>query len=217
VSIISIDGGTFQREGHIYRDSTGVLVPSITQILRLQGLTDYSMIAPDVLRNAQERGTEVHDLTAAYDTHGEIDESWITDRVRPYYQAYMKFRAENHFVPDPEWIEKGIIATLFGMKVAMTPDRFGKLNGHDCVLELKCVEAEQPSWAFQTAAQELGVYKSTRAGRAIRIAVQLKKSGKYHLCSHKNGAYDVSQFIAATTTVYGRMNAGQDLLAKLAA
>lgn len=215
--IIQIEGGTFQRNGHLYHDEQGNWVPSLTQVFRLQGLTDYSMIAPDVLRKAQERGTAVHDLVAAHELHGEIDESWLTDETRPRFEAYLKFRAENDFTPDPNWVEKGMIITLFGMKVAMTPDAFGKMRGIDTVVEYKCVSSPQPSWPFQTAAQEMGIYKTTRAGRAQRVAVQLKSNGKYHLDPHTKHAYDVSQFVAATTSVYGRLDAGQDLVAKLAA
>lgn len=215
--IIQIDGGTFQRDGHIYRDESDVWIPSLTQVFRLQGLTDYSMIAPDVLRRAQERGTAVHDLIAAHQRWGEIDESWLTDDTRPRFEAYLKFRKENHFEPDPNWIEHGLIAKLFGMRVAMTPDVFGKLNGFDCIVEYKCTDQPQASWPLQTAAQEMGIYGSNRAGRAQRIAVQLKSCGKYRLDSHTKHAYDVSQFVAATTSVYGRLDAGQDLLAKLAA
>lgn len=217
MSTISIDGGTFQRDGHIYRDEAGVFIPSLTQIFRLQGLTDFSMVKPDVLKKAQQRGTEVHDLIAAHQRYGEIDMDWLTDDTRPRFHAYLQFRRENHFIPDPEWIEHGLIATLFGMRVAMTPDVCGKLNSYDCIVEYKVTDQTQASWPVQTGAQECGRYKTTRAGRAQRIAVQLKSDGKYRMNSHTNHAYDINQFISATTTVYGRLDAGQDLLAKLAA
>lgn len=215
--LLQIEGGTFQRDGHIYRTDAGCFIPSLTQIFRLCGLTDYSMIPPAVLQHAQQRGTAVHDLLAAHQRYGEIDEAWLTEETAPRFQAYLQFRRENHFVPDVEWIEKGIIATLFGMPVAMTPDVIGQLNGYDCIVEYKCVDSPQPSWPLQTAAQECGRYRTTRAGRAQRIAVQLKSNGKYHLDSHTRHVYDVARFVAATTTVYTRLDAGQDLLAQLAA
>jgi hypothetical protein len=217
MNVISIDGGTFQKDLHIYRDEQGIFIPSLTQIFKLQGLTDYSGVPPDVLRKAQLRGTLVHELIYCHLKYNDVDETWIDDDIRPRWEAYLHFRKMNHFIPDPNWIERGVVTTLFGMKVAMTPDVFGKLNGHDAVIEWKCADTAQPSWAFQTAAQECAIYKTTRAGRAQRLAVQLRSNGKYHFDPHDQHAYDISQFVAATTSVYGRLNAGQKVWEKLAA
>lgn len=211
--IRKIQGGTFQDEPfHAYYDDAGNFVPSITQVLKLQGLSDYSGIDPDVLENAARRGTEVHALAAAYNRYGEIDPDWITEETRPYFDAYMQFLADSGFKPDPAWVETPIIATVHGFKIGITPDCFGVLGKYPAIIEFKATAAEQPSWAVQTAIQECGIFNSNHCGRVRRHALMLLKTGKYRLLAeYTNHVEDLANGIAALRNVWWRIQAGQKL------
>ena len=179
--------------------------------LKLTNLSNYDFVNPEVLRAKSELGTEVHGLTVLKDQMGDLDPTWIGERAVPYFAAYEQFVHEKHFVPDPDWTERAVIATIYGMKVGVTPDRFGKLAGTDTVIELKCVESPLQSWGFQTAIQEMAIYKTQHLGRAQRMALQLTKAGKYKIDPHTNHSYDASVAVAALTLVYARLKAGEKI------
>ena len=211
MGLVKIDGGFFDAESHGYYDEVGKFVPSTTQVLKLTGLSNYDFVNPEVLKAKAALGTEVHGLTVLKDQMGDLDPTWIGERAVPYFAAYEQFVHEKHFVPDPEWTERAVIATIYGMKVGVTPDRFGKLAGTDTVIELKCVESPLQSWGFQTAIQEMAIYKTQHLGRAQRMALQLTKAGKYKIDPHTNHSYDASVAVAALTLVYARLKAGEKI------
>lgn len=209
MALVAIDGGYFDAVVHAYYDEAGKWVPSSTQVLSLVGLSNYKFINKDVLEAKRALGSDVHDLTATLDIHGDLDPSWISEKAHPRVSAYRDFRRDKMFVPDPHWIERPIIATIFGMKVGITPDRFGKLDGIDAIIELKCVESPLDVWGFQTCLQEMGIYKANRCGRAQRMALQLKDNGRYHIAHHRNHATDQSVAIGALTVVWARLDSGE--------
>jgi len=216
MALIEIDGGYFDGDGrHDYYDAGKSWIPSCTQILKLQGLTSYEGIAPEVLEEASRRGTEVHELTDAYDRFdGDIDPAWITPTAEPYFNAYRRFLKETGFVSDKAWIERSMVTKIYGMALGIKPDRRGRIDGTDCVLEIKCTASEQKSWAFQTASQEMAILNTQRCGAMRRHALWLRKNGTYRLIPYTNHHYDASQFIAALSNVYARLDAGQKLWEK---
>ena len=209
--ILTIPGGTFDEDTHTYRDLSGRYIPSLTQVLKLQGLSDYSAVDPAVLENAARRGTEVHQLAAAYNKFGDVDPSWVTEETKPYFESYLEFLADTGFKPDPKWTESPMIATVCGFPLGITPDCFGKLGRNDAVLEFKAAAAEQPCWSIQTALQECGIYGSNRCGRAKRYALMLQKKGKAKLREHVNHDEDLSNGIAALRNVHWRLARKQKL------
>ena len=53
----------------------GVRLPSVTEVLSIAGLTDFSGVPPGVLEKARVRGTQVHEITEWIDdglTIGEV-------------------------------------------------------------------------------------------------------------------------------------------------
>ena len=215
--VIKIDGGTYDTANHWYYDERGVWVPSCTQILKLQGLSDFSGVDRDVLKAKADLGTRAHELTSQHDLlNGDIDPSWVTDDIAPRYEAYKMFLSQTGFMPDPQWTERPMIAECYGMKYGVTPDRFGMMNRAKCIVELKNVEAKKASWAVQTASQELAILKSRVVGAATRIAVMLHSDGKYSLDPHPD-VNDANVFINAISNVYWRMQKDrQNLQKKLA-
>lgn len=211
MALIEIEGGWYEPDSHGYYSKDGKFVPSVTQIIGLVGLSDYSMVPRETLEAKRRIGSEVHELCATIDKYGAVDPSWVPDECRCYLDAYQLYRYEHHFEPEAALVEKPIIASVHGMLFGVTPDAPGKLNGIDAILERKCVEAPQASWAVQTAFQEFARYKSSRCGRSQRFALQLKKNGKYRIDQHTKHDLDASRAIAFLTTVYARLDSGQKI------
>jgi hypothetical protein len=214
---IKIEGGWFDEDGHAYYSDSGTRIPSLTQVLRLSGLTDYDGIDPDVLENAARRGTEVHVLAATYNQYGALDPAWITEECAPYFDAYRRFLDESGFKPDPAWVEKAMIVKIHGMALGCTPDLFGKLGRDQAVIELKATSAVHSGWSVQTALQELAIFRSSNVGRVRRFALQLFNDTKYRLHSHTDHETDEAVGIAALRTVWWRIRDGQKIWQKLEA
>jgi len=209
MALVAIQGGWYDAASHGYYDEKGKWVPSVTQILSLCGLSDYSRVNPEVLEAKRAIGNEVHDLCATIDKYGCIDMDWVSESAKPYVEAYQLFREQRRFVPDADKVEVPIIACVGGMAFGCTPDAPGMLDGYAAILERKCVQAPLASWAVQTAFQEFALHKTSFCGRTQRFALQLKKNGRYRIDSHEDHKKDASRAIAALTIVYARIDCGE--------
>lgn len=211
MATIKIDGGYYDDEAHGYYDEAGKWTPSATQVLSLVGYSDYSRVPAAILERKRVIGKEAHDHCATIDLYGDVDPSWISGEAKPYVEAYQLFRHQRNFVPDVEWVERPVIVEIYGMRVGVTCDVFGKLDGYDAVLERKCVAVAKEAWAVQTALQELARYKAKHLGRAHRFAVQLLETGKFKLAPHQNNQLDEFRAISALAVVYARLDSGHRL------
>jgi len=207
----------FDDVNHLYWEN-GVWVASCTQILKLQGLVDFSMVKPEVLAAKSVLGTQVHGLTESHDLYGDIDPSWITEENEPYFKAWLKFLGESGFVPDKEYIEWQTIAEIHGYRYGVKIDRLGMMRGERCLIELKCSDTIQQSWQFQLAGQEMAVTRRPRCGEIKRLTCRLRKNGTYRLSSpYTDHQGDAQQFVSALINVHGRLAQGQQLWLKVAA
>lgn len=205
----------FDDVNHLYWED-GKFIPSLTQCLKLQGLVDFSMVNPDVLKAKSVLGTQVHELTESYDKYGDIDPSWITPENEPYFNAWLKFLSESGFVPEKEFIEFQSVHELFGCRYGFKIDRIGMMHGERCLVELKCSDTIQQSWQFQLAGQEVAFTKRPRCGEIRRHTCRLRKNGTYRLSPpYTNHQWDFQQFSASLINVYGRLAQGQKLWLQL--
>lgn len=209
--ILQIPGGTFHDEPHSYFDDAGVRVPSLTQCLKLCGLSDYDGADPEDMQNASRRGVQLHILAEAWNKFQDCDPSWITADIAGYFLGYQQFLLDTGFQPSPDWAEKPMIVCVAGFRVGMKPDLFGKLNRDDAIVEIKAASCVQASWSIQTALQELGIYQSSHVGRARRFALQLFPSGKYRMHAHTKHAEDEGMGIAALRITHWRLEQGQNV------
>lgn len=125
----------------------GVRVPSITQLLKRAGLVDDTWYTDD----ARDRGTRVHDLTAAYDLGGLALEDVVGfEEHAAYLQHYVEFVK----MVRPEWgyVEVPFVheAHRFGGR----PDRVGRVFAMASVVEIKS-GAPEKAHAVQTALQAI--------------------------------------------------------------
>jgi hypothetical protein len=217
LSITQIPGGSFRSDPHRYDDEHGNFVPSLTQVLKLQGLSDFSGADPEDLANAARRGDLLHGVVEAYNRDKEgLDPCWITEEIEGYFNGFLAFERDTGFKVDPSWTERPMIATINGMPIGLKPDCFGKIGRYDAVVELKAASSIQPSWSVQTAMQELAIYKSQHVGRARRFALQLFKDGRYKLHPHLNHQEDERIGIEALSLTWWRLRQGQKLWTQLA-
>ena len=212
MAAIAIPGGTYSDEIHEYRNHADRWTPSVTQVIKLVGLSHYSeAIRPEVMEKAAKRGSVVHAAAWSYAKYGDVDETWLNEETTPYFEAYKKFIHESGFIPDPDFCESPMIATVHGMAFGVTPDVLGSRGKFPTVVELKTVATAQPYWAFQTAAQEMARFATNQCGRARRMAVQLLNDGRYKINVYERHQYDAHVFISALSIVHERIAAGQRL------
>jgi hypothetical protein len=178
----------------------------VTHILQTAGLgPDFSMVPVAVLEKARGRGAAVHALIEAH-AYKYLDEADITDEVRPYFEAYLRFLKESGHesvlsefkVQHPTWHYVG------------HPDRIGWLCGKRCLLDWKCVDSlDLVPVEYQLAGYKLA-WDAERPLERIDIAaaVQLMSDGKYRL--HELEPEKVEHiFLAACTVWWARKDMGR--------
>lgn len=114
----------FQEEGHVYKLDGRRLI-GVTEALSI--LDDRWKVDPFYL----QRGQFIHKVTEYYD-RDELDFDTIDDRIRGYFEAYLKFRTDTGFMV--RLIEYPLYHPLhlYAGKI----DRVGFLND-DCIIDLK--------------------------------------------------------------------------------
>jgi hypothetical protein len=175
----------FTELGHVYKDESGKILPSVTQILESAGLIGYEGVPRDVLKAKADLGTRVHKAAHYFDTpnehDGKSDLDWnsVTPIDLPYVTAWARFREESGF--EPEEMEVRMIGELSGVRYGMTVDRTGTLNRHKVLIEIKCCANVELSWGPQLAGYELGLRRRDAGLVRQRFAVQLCPDGRYKL------------------------------------
>lgn len=190
---------TFTELGHQY-EVDGLLIPSVTQVLTLAGISDVSGIPAHILDRASAIGTAVHQACEFLD-QDDLELESLDPSIVGYVVGYQKFREEQKFTS--ELVEHRIIAELGGMKYGMCVDRMGRFEGSDVpvVLDIKTSSRPQASWAIQTAAYAIGL--SLDCERKI---VHVAKDGTYKVIAHEEN--DLPVWGAALEVAYWRIAHG---------
>ena len=154
-----------------------------TTVLKDLGISkDYSGIDPEVVRHASERGTATHLAILLYE-QGSLDFDSIDPEVAPYFEGYLKFRA------DHEWhalIERCEVALYHpALDYCTTLDAVGRLDGELAIIDFKTSYKHDRAVEIQTAAQLLAWNANnglleTRS----RYSLQLTKQASYRLRDH---------------------------------
>lgn len=187
----------FNEAFHEYRVG-GILTPSVSQILKANGLMDCFRHSEVALNNgtAIHRALELHDL-------GKLDERSLDPRLKKCLNLWDNFKKEIGVSLVLE-AEKRV---AFGVLYAGTIDRVLKLqNGHKMVLDFKSGNP-QPWAALQTA--------------GYALAYDLEKHNDYERCCAKvhwdmdrviykpyNDSADFNTFMAMATVYHYKKNNG---------
>jgi hypothetical protein len=157
----------FDAETHSYT-WRGKQVPSVTQVLKDTGLIDDQWYT----ERSRQIGQAVH-LATEYDDLRKLREETVSVLIRPYLDAWRKFRAETGFTPLPDGIERRIYNQ--SAQYAGTLDRRGTLGAGEILLDIKTGQP-QPWHAWQLAAYAMADIEPRRYRRA---RVQLRSDGTY--------------------------------------
>lgn len=152
----------------------GQPVPSVTQVL--SPLYDFSMVPADVLAAKSRLGTLIHLATELYD-EGELDESSVAPEIRPYLDAWVRFRDDTGFVPYR--VEARVYHPVH--RYAGTLDRTGYVGDLFELLDIKSCACIDPAAGVQTSAYREAYAKTFPKDPAIvrRRVVQLRPDGTY--------------------------------------
>lgn len=175
-----IEGLAFDAETHRYTFE-GKPYPSVTRVLKLLDL--YGPIDPADLAFAAARGSAVHEATAL-DDRDDLDDDSLDPQIRPYIDAWRRFKAEANYSP---WaIELPVVHGRF--EYAGTLDRVASIQGKFAVLDIKS------GLIPITAGPQLAAYKEAYdwlVSAALvprppempkrRYVVQLRADGTYRL------------------------------------
>jgi hypothetical protein len=135
---------TFDAASHTYFWQ-GRRVPNVTRILD-EVVVDFSRVDRQTLLYAQRLGTAVH-KACELDDLGDLVEESVSPVVRPYLEAYRRFKREC----SPHWdaIEEKVFHRVH--QFAGTLDRRGEVFGARAILDIKS-GIEHPAVAMQTSA-----------------------------------------------------------------
>ena len=188
---------TFDAERHEFKKD-GERVLSITQVLALAGICDWSFVAEDVRVHAMNRGKSVHWMLQLED-EGGLNYRTVPVALRGYRKAYKVWKANSGFIPLV--IEKWIISDLgFGG----IPDRYGTVTAlFNCqvpaMVELKT--GAVADWTrLQMAAQAVLIQPNISLARTIRrIGLSLRPDGTYSVKEFPLSTFDsdISTFMKA--------------------
>ena len=181
----------------------GVLVPNVTGILEVLG--EYAGVPALVLERASAIGTAVHVATELDDKGGLVEES-VHPVVRPFLDAWRKFRHDTGYAPDS--IEERVFSKRHWY--AGTLDRSGPSHdtGKPALIDIKTTANLMPAVGPQLAAyQEAKNYRN--ATKIVhRYAVQLKKDGNYHVEEYRDPG-DLGTFLSCLNIYHWRNKHGK--------
>lgn len=193
---------TFDELSHTYRDNSGLVLPSVTQVLKDNGFINFDRVAPAVLERKRRLGTLVHQITEAFDNGEPLENFEIPEAVLPYCEGWARFRMDSQF--EPTLTEHRMIGDIHGMCFGMTLDVQGWMNGEHYIIEKKCGASESPVWGLQTAAYDLGEHKKPTCKRAaVQLGPQFKRN--YKLFSYEEPT-DYQIFGAALAQTIWKQN-----------
>lgn len=171
-------GGSFEPEGHLYRDLEGRRVLSVTQVFQMLGLVDYAGVKQEVLERKSRLGVSVH-RAVEYLTEGTLDWNSVDDTAMPYVVSAEEWLKQMKFISLER--EAQGIHLVNGMSYGWQYDHRGRMTFRsrmrDVILDLKtCVKAS-PTWGLQTAAYALAAPKLPAGQKYLRVVLQMKPEG----------------------------------------
>lgn len=183
---------TFNDKLHEYR-LNDVVIPSVTQVIKDAGLTNFDWIDPNLLERKADLGTKVH-LTTEYYDKSILNLDSLNPVLLEYLESWIKFRKDYEF--EPTEIELQLAHPLY--RFAGTIDRIGYIKNGLVLLDIKSGTIQKVH-EIQTAAYELLYNQGKKRSDQIkrRLAVYIREDG-YKVQEFKN-KNDANVFLAALT------------------
>lgn len=165
---------TFEAEGHKYF-LDGVRIPSVTQVLEGVGLSDFSMVPENILKEARDRGTRVHQICELWD-NANLSLIGMDQEDEDYLKQWKKFKLKND-IKSFEANEERIYSPthLYGG----TPDRLFLKGNQFTIFDIK-TGVRLKSHGYQMAAYARIVREKRKfphSKKIKRVGVYLKPNG----------------------------------------
>ena len=191
----------FLAVGHQYHDDAGMVLPSVTQILKEElGLYQFSS------QDAPVRGTDVHKACQYYDVD-DLVESSLTEEVAVYFGQY-KLAKEAHNI---KVHANELMRYSKKYCVAGTLDKIVTIDNVNGVLDIKtCKVLNEAKWhKWQTACYLEFVREEMKAAGLplIKRWILYLCPDKYKLVEH-TGVRDFMEFLALMSARQIRINNG---------
>jgi len=122
---------TFQEEGHIYR-LDGVEIPSVTQILKIAGLSNFDNVNLDLLERSIRFGIAVHKVIELK-CKGTLDESSVGEALIPYAKQW------DNFCLDYQYFSSQVEYRAFNhaLRVGFCIDNIGSIDEAITIVDIK--------------------------------------------------------------------------------
>lgn len=159
-------------------------VPSVSDILAYITASHYGNINEAVLKQAAQRGTDVHKACQEIDYGCEAE---VDPQIAPYVRAYCDFLRDYA----PEWQEIEQIHYDEDEDYCGTVDRMGFIDGKPVILDIKTTgsptKVNYLAYCCQLWAYSLFYFDKYKHDAELYILF-LKKDGKYRLVNVKEYA-----------------------------
>lgn len=169
---------TFDERKHTYH-LNGMLLPSVTTLMKPLSETVYGSIDKDILDRAARRGTAVHSAIETYSNFGIID---IDAENKPYFDGYMKFVKEHSVKAHGSEIRLYHKELLY----AGTADMIADVDGLITLIDFKTSH----SVSDMLCGVQLEAY--SRAIKSHSLDFQIKQKAIVHL--KNDGTYELRLF-----------------------
>lgn len=174
---------TIDEDEHLYRTPSGLILPSVTHILRFLKREFYDNTPAGAMEDAAERGHQVHEQTRQFDAYGF---SMNAPGTEPYMTAYLSFLRERK----PQWVAREWMGYHKIMKYAGTIDSAGYVTPDDGT-GVDVVDIKTTSVILEKlVAPQVSAYAEMLRSWGIKVrnlyCLQLKADGKYALVKLPN-------------------------------
>lgn len=176
--MLRTEGLTFDEASHTYRFK-GTVVPGVTTVLK--PLYDHFGIPLEVLNRKRDIGVATHKACELIDDGHELDPDSIDEQVAPYVEAYRKFLDQCR----PEIILNEAKGYHLVHAYGGTLDRYMRVFGKRCLVDLKTVATMVPAIGVQLAGYE-GILKANDIQVDARIGLQLKPNGEFKVTEYSD-------------------------------
>jgi hypothetical protein len=191
----------FDRDRHEYTLG-GQRIISNTEILAAEGLSDFSMVAPQQLRVAQMVGTDIHDATCLLDDGKNWRKRYA--QYEGYVAGWQLFKKEFKFRP----LLREYSTYDIGRRIATTLDAWGDSSLGQITVEIKTGQLED-HFGLQLAFQEYCV-RTWYLGKPLtlestpdRWGIRLNQDGTYEARPYRD-INDLRVFFSMATSVMWR-------------
>jgi hypothetical protein len=177
-----MDEISFYGDEHIYV-LNGTIVPSVSAIIA--PLIDYSAVHPAVLENKRIIGHHLHQFIHVLNLSAgdafDISFEDFHESIFDYLPAFFEFKKDLDF----KITECEKIVYSSKLKYAGRYDIKGTINNNKCLIDIKTVHTVAKVVGVQLAGYELTDHFDGEE-KLTRVALQLKKNGKYRLYSYRD-------------------------------